>query len=266
MLDQDLVNSYKSNNLILFVGAGVSKNLNLPDWKELIAKIANELGYDEEVFSTYGDYLSLAEYYLLKNNNKIGKLRSWMDTNWHKSDVNFEDSIIYKTIANGDFPIIYTTNYDRWIEKSLEHYDKSHKVIVNVSDLTDIKSSQTQVVKFHGDFSDDSSIVLGESSYFDRLDFEGPLDIKFRSDVLGKSVLFIGYSLSDINIKILFYKLHKLWVKQGIHQRPKSFIFATNPNPIQEEILNERGVKMLFSEETNPGKALEAFLDELVKS
>ena len=32
------------------------------------------------------------------------------------------------------------------------------------------------------------TIVLDESSYFERLEFETPLDIKLRSDVLGKSV------------------------------------------------------------------------------
>ncbi|MFZ4215441.1 Sir2 family NAD-dependent protein deacetylase, partial [Pantoea endophytica] len=83
MLDQELLDAYKNDNLILFIGAGVSKNLNLPDWKELISEIANELEFDDDVFLTYGDYLSLAEYYLLNNNNKIGKLRSWMDTKWH---------------------------------------------------------------------------------------------------------------------------------------------------------------------------------------
>ena len=45
------------------------------------------------------------------------------------------------------------------------------------------------------DFSDDSSIVLTESSYFERLEFNSPLDIKLRSDMLGKTILYIGYSL-----------------------------------------------------------------------
>lgn len=268
MLDQELLDAYKNDNLILFIGAGVSKNLNLPDWKELISEIANELEFDDDVFLTYGDYLSLAEYYLLNNNNKIGKLRSWMDTKWHSGDIKIEDSEIHRHIATGNFPIIYTTNYDRWIEHSLKHYNKKYKVIVDVSDIADIKSDVTQIVKLHGDFSDDSSIVLGESSYFDRLDFDSPLDIKFRSDMLGKSVLFIGYSLSDLNIKILFYKLDKLWKKNSntSTSRPKSFVFSTRPNPVQEKILDARGVKMIVSDVHEPSQALQSFLSELVKN
>jgi len=34
---------------------------------------------------------------------------------------------------------------------------------------------------------------------FDRLYFSSPLDIKLRTDALGRSILFIGYSLSDVN-------------------------------------------------------------------
>lgn len=39
---------------MLFVGAGVSANLGLPDWNALIGRIAEELGYDPKIFATYG--------------------------------------------------------------------------------------------------------------------------------------------------------------------------------------------------------------------
>ncbi|MCD8493636.1 MAG: SIR2 family protein, partial [Geovibrio sp.] len=77
--------------------------------------------------------------------------------------------------------------------------------IASVSDMTQIKDGVTQIVKFHGDFDNDDSLVLDESSYYERLEFETPLDIKLRSDVLGKSVLFIGYSLADVNLRFLFF-------------------------------------------------------------
>jgi len=35
-------------------------------------------------------------------------------------------------------------------------------------------------VKLHGTFDDDASLVLTETSYFDRLEFESPIDIKMR--------------------------------------------------------------------------------------
>ena len=117
----------------------------------------------------------------------------------------------------------------------------------------------TQIVKFHGDTISDDSIVLTESSYFDRLDFESPLDIKLRSDMLGKSLLFVGYSLSDINIRLLIYKLDKLWKNNNTGKRPNSYIFLPTPNPIQEKILVRRGITPIVGTDIEKQKSTENF-------
>lgn len=263
-MDQ-LKTAYRNHNLILFVGAGVSMNLGLPSWSELVSHIANELGYDPDIYKTLGNDLALAEYYRLQKGS-IGPLRSWMDRNWHTNDIDIKTSKIHEYIAKADFPIIYTTNYDRWLEKSFEEYDREFTKVASVSDITRINKDHTQVIKFHGDFDDDQSIVLDETSYYERLEFESPLDIKLRADVLGKSVLFIGYSLSDINIRFLFYKLSKLWKdNQAGEAQPKSYIFSARPNPVQEAILEQWGINMITSEFDKPQEALENFLKELTQ-
>ncbi|WP_201536176.1 SIR2 family NAD-dependent protein deacylase [Psychrobacter immobilis] len=259
---EQLLSSFRQGNVILFVGAGVSMNLGLPSWKSLIDKISEDLGYDPEIYQTFGESLSLAEYYILQKGN-IGQLRSWMDRKWHADHIDISKSKIHEYIAKAKFPIIYTTNYDRWIEYALDHHSMPYTKISSVSDMTKIRNGSTQVIKFHGDFDDDESIVLGETSYFERLEFESPLDIKLRADILGKSVLFIGYSLNDINLRFLFYKLSKLWKDnpKGDGQ-PKSYIFSSKPNPIQEKILEQWGISMISSEIDNAGEALKEFLSE----
>lgn len=185
-----------------------------------------------------------------------------MDTNWHSDKVDLASSVIHKSIANSKFPMIYTTNYDRWIEKAFELYGKRFIKIASVSDIPLIKDGVTQVIKFHGDFDNDDTIVLDESSYYERLEFETPLDIKLRSDVLGKSVLFIGYSLTDVNLRFLFYKLAKLWkTNNGGGVQPRSYVFTHRPNPIQEAILDQWGINMITSKEDDPQKALQEFLE-----
>ncbi|WP_345989303.1 SIR2 family protein [Sulfurimonas sp. HSL1-2] len=260
---EQLFEAYKQNNIILFVGAGVSMGLGLPSWGDLINEIAKQLDYDPEIYSTFGDNYALAEYYTIKQGG-LGKLRSWMDRNWHSDAIKIEDSDIHKIIVNANFPLIYTTNYDRWLENAFEKYGKPYHKIIGVSDLTTTNDQTTQIVKFHGDFDDDNSIVLDETSYFKRLDFETPLDIKLRSDVLGKTVLFIGYGLSDINIRLLFFKLSQLWKEnaQGRVQ-PTSYVFSSKPNPIQEDILKQWGITMISSEIDDPGAALIEFMTKL---
>ncbi len=261
----ELTDAIRNRNVILFVGGGVSMNLGLPSWNKLIDRLAKDLGFDKDVFRSYGDHLVLAEYY--KMNKGIGPLRSWMDRKWHNTDkVDITKSRIHQLIVDLDFPLIYTTNYDRWIEFAFDAYDKPY---VKIADVTDIRRSRegiTQIVKFHGDFDNDSSIVLTESSYFDRLDFETPLDIKLRADVLGKSILFIGYSLSDINIRYLLYKLNKMWQSAKNNEaKPKSFILLMNPNPVQEMVLEKRGIVTIISQNKDPGKGLQDFLENLYR-
>ena len=72
---KDLVRAAQNSNLLLFVGAGVSMNLGLPSWNQLIAQIAEELGYDPDLFMDFGSNLVLAEYYKATQ----GSLRPLMD-------------------------------------------------------------------------------------------------------------------------------------------------------------------------------------------
>jgi hypothetical protein len=98
------------------------------------------------------------------------------------------------------------------------------------------------------------------------LGFEGPLDMKLRSDILGKSILFIGYSLKDIDMRYLLFKLNKLWEGYSNDSvRPKSYIFTLSHNPIQREVLERRCVETIVADTENPQLALEEFLTAISK-
>jgi hypothetical protein len=121
-----------------------------------------------------------------------------------------------------------------------------------------------QIVKFHGDFDEDDSLVITETDYFNRLAFDSPLDIKFRSDALGKTVLFVGYSMSDLNIRLLLHNLWRTWRASGYERdRPKSYVFMAQEEPIQKAILDQWGITVLEGEGANPQEALSSFLTRL---
>lgn len=259
-----LIGALRAKQVILFAGAGTSAGLGAPVWSGLIEEIGQQLGYESDVFRllSSGNYLTVAEYYKIKKGG-IGPLRSWMDNKWAVDDGSLLASPVHDLIARLDFPIIYTTNFDRNIENILRLHGKNFSKISNIRHLS-VVGSGTQVIKFHGDFDDDSSLVVTESDYFNRLSFDTPLDIKLRSDSLGKSILFIGYSLSDINVRLLLYKLWTMWEASGFaRERPTLYLFLTRPNDIQSAVLKEWGVETIVSEADDPSDALSAFLGEL---
>jgi hypothetical protein len=188
-----------------------------------------------------------------------------MDRRWHTDEERIENSRVHQAIIDLNLSTIYTTNYDRWLEIAFQRRCLSFVKIANVGDFTKIMDGAIQIVKFHGDFDDDSSLVLTETSYFERLAFESPLDLKLRSDSIGKVILFIGYSLSDINIRYLLYKLYRLWTDSKFARaRPKSYVFLGRPNPVQEAILEKRGILPIISGVDDQGVGLAEFLEKLV--
>lgn len=250
-------------NTILFVGAGVSQNLGLPSWPQLIDHLAEDLGYDPLIFKQFGDYLSLAEFYEIERGS-IGPLRSWMDVNWNSKDIDVGSSEVHEAIVKAGFRKIYTTNYDSWLEKACEHWGVRYRKLLTMKDLTAKQGSALEIVKYHGDFFDDATLVLTESSYFERLDFESPLDQMLRADVLRHPVLFIGYSLSDINVRYLLHKLSRIWREAGHRaERPSSHIFMTNPNPVAETIFQRWGVNPIIEATGHPKEGLRDFLRKI---
>jgi hypothetical protein len=265
MLDE-LATAIRDRQAILFVGAGVSMAIGLPSWRGLIEQMGAELGEAAELFSNPDlSQFTLAEYYRLRQGS-IGPLRSWMDRHWTLSDEALLASTVHEIIVRLDAPIIYTTNFDRNLETAFRLRDKPFVKVANARDVARIREGVTQIIKFHGDFDDDQSLVLAESDYFDRLAFDSPLDIKFRADALGKTILFIGYSLSDLNIRLLLYRLWQTWERSGYEKdRPNSYVFMLRPNAIEQAVLEQWGIRVV-SEEAPPETALERFLGKLAEA
>ncbi|HEX2553340.1 MAG TPA: SIR2 family protein [Microvirga sp.] len=264
---EDLVTAIRNRQAILFAGAGVSMTVGLPSWRTLIDHIAAELGLDPGTVSGADmNYLTLAEYYRIRMGS-IGPLRSWMDRSWTIPDETLRTSKVHALIGRLDFPIVYTTNFDRNLETAFQLQGRDFVKIVSAKDIARVRDGVTQIVKFHGDFDDDQSIVIAETDYLDRLSFESPLDIKFRSDALGKTILFVGYSLSDLNIRFLLHRLWKTWQASGYERdRPRSYVFMMRPNAIEEAVLDQWGIRVITGDAHRTGTALEDFLSELVEA
>jgi len=251
---------------ILFAGAGVSMSVGLPSWGELIAHMRRDLGLDEDDTVRNWGYQTLAEYYRLKNGS-IGPLRSWMDRTWSVSAERVKESRIHELIVKLDFPLIYTTNYDNNLELAHQLHGKPYVKIANTCDIVSCDTGLPQIVKFHGDFDDDETLVLAETDYFKRLSFETPLDTKFKADALGRTLLFVGYSMSDLNIRLMLYRLWHTWRESGRERdRPASFVFTAKADPVQDAVLENWGITVLHEKGDHPAQSMLTFLDKLHKA
>ncbi len=257
----ELVDAVRERRCILFAGAGVSMAVGLPSWAQLIDHLRRELGLGPD--DREAGYQTLAEYYRLSVGS-IGPLRSWMDRTWSVSEAQVRGSRIHELIVQLDFPVVYTTNYDCNLEVAYRLHGRDFVKIVSARDLKRAHNGLPQIIKFHGDFEDDDSLILAETDYFDRLAFDSPLDIKFRSDTLGRTILFVGYSMSDMNIRLMLHKLWRMWKDAGREkERPPSYVFAAYSDPVRDAVLEQWGISVITSDREIPGEGLTAFLERL---
>ncbi|APG87320.1 Sir2 family NAD-dependent protein deacetylase (plasmid) [Sinorhizobium americanum CCGM7] len=259
-----IASALKRRHAVLFVGAGVSMSVGLPSWKTLIDHMLKDLDLDRSVMKGQDvTYQTIAECYRLDHGN-IDALCEWMRKSWCVSPERIRKSALHRLIVSLDFPIIYTTNYDSNLEVAYDVHGKPHAKVSHARDMATAPAGVTQIIKYHGDFDDVETLVLTETDYFNRLSFDSPLDVRFRSDVLGATVLFIGYSMSDLNIRLLLHRIWSTWRRSGYDSdRPQSYVFMYRPNPVQKAVLSNWGVTVLDGEGPNPQEALLAFIRKL---
>ena len=245
----------KDGKVLLFLGAGISASLKFGSWSDLIGDLGRKIGYDPELFQIYGDYMMLAEYAELQLKSSLYQYikEKFSITNRLDIQEKLKNSKIYRNIMKLNFPLIYTTNYDHLIEEYLDFGKHKYNKVTNIEDIKEADPRELRIVKFHGDIEDEKMIVLSESQYFKRMDFQSFLDVMLQADMLQYHVLFLGYSMSDINIKLLLYLARKRWENR---ERPmQAYIFTATPNEIQKEVFKKNNIISFSGEQTDKEKS-----------
>jgi hypothetical protein len=259
-----LVRQIDARRVILFVGSGISAGLGLPTWEEFIGRLGPDVGFEPDDFlALSSDFRSLAEFYRLEQGS-LQALSGKMTADWQVSDEALRTSPAHQLIVRLDFPVVYTTNYDPLLERAYRLAGRSFNKVVNARDIACSDTRLPTIVKFHGDLADFGSMVLAETDYMRRLSFDHPLDMKLAADAFGAAVLFIGYSVSDINLRVLLYRLRGIWRDSGCEDaRPRSYVLMTKANRVQERILDSWGVTPLIAADGDETKAVAVFLERL---
>ena len=189
-------NSIKENSLILFVGAGISANSNLPTWGELIQSLKKELNLPEERTDSP---LRIAQYYY----DTFGKNQytKKIEEIFFKRGLS-KPNELHKLIEKIAPKHIITTNYDSLLESQFENGLLRYNVVAEDKDIP-YTSSERYLIKMHGDFSK-KNIVLKEEDYLDYpLNFP-MVSTLIQSLIMNHTLLFVGYSLGDSTFNSIF--------------------------------------------------------------
>ncbi|MDQ3090848.1 MAG: SIR2 family protein [Actinomycetota bacterium] len=144
-------------------------------------------------------------------------------------------------LAQLDFPLVITTNYDQLFENALAAAGKQPRVAVytpNLEPTTDHRDPTAQspvVFKIHGDITRAETIVVTDEDYIQfvlRMSTKDPYDpvpLTLKYYLTGSTTLFVGYSLLDYNLRLLFKTLR--W-KIDSANLPDMYSVDYRPDPL----------------------------------
>ncbi|HUR85201.1 MAG TPA: SIR2 family protein [Solirubrobacteraceae bacterium] len=128
-------------------------------------------------------------------------------------------SPMLRALARLDFPLVITTNYDQLFEQALAEAGKQPRVAIytpNLEATPDFRDPTAQspiVFKIHGDISRPETLVVTDEDYIQfvlRMSNKDPYDpvpLTLKFYLTGWTTLFVGYSLLDYNLRLLFKTL-----------------------------------------------------------
>lgn len=228
----NMLRRIQNGGAILFVGAGFSESAinfdrevsNIPMAKQL-ANVISEIGE----FKKSDDLKFAAEYFMYKNkfnaNMKKILVNKFKDIFTVRSTDEMHDIIL-----SVDWKRIYTTNYDNLIEEAAKKNGIRIESATIVDDVAKYTSNKT-CIHINGFISRldeeelDSSFKLSQSSYLSSsMAFENSnWHYIFKKDLENASaIIFIGYSLYDVEIEKILFENKKIKDKTYFIQKINS--------------------------------------------
>ena len=150
-------------------------------------------------------------------------------------------SPMLSALAQLDFPLVITTNYDQLFERALRDAGKQPRVSVYQPEpepTTDFDNETAQspvIYKLHGDIARRESLVVTDEDYIQfvlRMSDKEPYDpipLSLKHFLKRWTTLFIGYSLLDYNLRLLFKTLR--W-RIDAAKVPDTYSVDVRPDPL----------------------------------
>ncbi|WP_010293496.1 MULTISPECIES: SIR2 family protein [Clostridium] len=206
---------------IFFIGSGISRRyINSPDWKGLLQEIRSDwersykyyyqkhlvngnCNFEElasELETMYFDKLTDEEleegkdkrYYFRKRISEI--VGVYLEKSKEIIKTNNEIEELKKTSPSA----IITTNYDELMENIFPQYTK---FVGQTQLLANVVEGVGEIYKIHGCSTNPESIVISKEDYDNFFDKALYLNSKLLTLFLEYPIIFMGYSLSDRNVK-----------------------------------------------------------------
>lgn len=230
-----LISKIRKKEVVLWAGAGFSRYTNLPTGGELASKIISELPTEYHDDLKNKALPEVAEEFVMLNEGTERELFRILKEN---IDIEPDRLDVHEKLTEIiQIDKIVTTNYDKLFEKA---YGSNLSVIVKNSQLP-LATRNVKLFKIHGDIDQEDTMVVTSSDYvefFTSSNSNLAVWKNIESVMNENSLLFVGYSLDDINIKVLLETM----IKNIGKFRHQSFFVSPGLPPHKQQFLRNKGI------------------------
>lgn len=234
ILQEDFID----NRVIPFVGAGFSKNAIAPenvsilDWEGLGKKVATYI--PNYTYTNAIDALSLFESEFSRT-----KLIELLAKELHINQL--KPGKTHRSFCDLYFDTICTTNFDFLIEQTLNEKHIPFSMIVSEERLPINTHEKTKLIKLHGDFNHPERMVITEHDYDTYIEKNKILSTYISNFFITKTLLLIGYSFDDSDIRTLWQIIGS---RLGKLSTP-AYVVLVNASPIEIARFERRNIKVI---------------------
>lgn len=212
---EDMALALEREKLVIFVGAGVSKNSGLPTWGQMVQVFAEKIGYPMKGRLATEEYIKIPQYHYCLDESEghaeyYALIRSMIPED---ARPNLLDELIVSLRPKH----IVTTNFDTLLDQVARDY----QIIREDKDLLTGISAH-YLLKLHGDIRHPEKLVFKEDDYLQYSETHRLMETFLKSLLIDHVFLFMGYSLNDYNLKTFVswidYIAKEMQVKQKMHR------------------------------------------------
>lgn len=161
----------------------------------------------------------------------------------------------YKMVASLPFNIIVVTTLENFLEMNLREQGKRFIKVIREEDIPFVDDDKVLLVKLYGDIDNKSSIVITQDDFIGFFDQLPSISTVLKYYFSTKSLLFLGYDLSDSHFLRLYTYANK--ITKGYQRR--AFLIKKESSEYEKKLWDQRNLTILET-------STEEFLSELERS
>ena len=250
-----IVSEFKTTPF-LFIGSGITRRYcNLPNWDQLLNHFSNilnpqnEFAYSSYKYKAHNDYTILGsiigeefDIQWFKNQSifdfsteskhfiKQGvspfkcAVSEYIRNITNSNSAYVEEENLFKEVLNNNISGVITTNYDTYLENLVPDF----KTYISQKDLLFSSLHELgEIYKIHGSITNPNTIVINHEDYKKFNDHSKYLASKLLTIFVEYPIIFMGYSLSDPNIKQIITDITTCLDEKSLDKLSNRFIMVT---------------------------------------